>query len=135
MELASMIAREPLSEHRLCVCRAIAAFLRAYNDRIDDGRRQNLYRIAALVVGTRGSAAGSCAARAIIRHSDATPTCARSRSFKSCARWHAGRRTRRALTRRSTPTGHPLPSACSGATRWGRRHDRHVARLDEGACG
>jgi hypothetical protein len=57
MELASMLAREPFNDHPRSVCPVIGAFLRAYNDTIDDDRRQDLYRLAALVIGTRGSEA------------------------------------------------------------------------------
>jgi hypothetical protein len=53
MELASMIAGEPFTDHPRSVCPVIASFLRAYNDAIDDRRRQDLYRFAALAVGTR----------------------------------------------------------------------------------
>jgi hypothetical protein len=52
MELVSMLAGEPFSDAPLCACPIIGAFLRAYNDAIDDDRRQDLYRCAALVVGT-----------------------------------------------------------------------------------
>jgi hypothetical protein len=55
MELASMIAGEPFTDHPRSVCPVIASFLRAYNDAIDDRRRQDLYRFAALAVGTRES--------------------------------------------------------------------------------
>ncbi|HWE10965.1 MAG TPA: hypothetical protein VG325_16575 [Solirubrobacteraceae bacterium] len=55
MELASMIAGEPFTDHPRSVCPVIASFLRAYNDAIDDERRQDLYRFAALAVGTRES--------------------------------------------------------------------------------
>ena len=55
MELASMLAGERFSDHPKSVSRVIAAFLRAYNDAIDDTRRQDLYRCAAQVVGTRTS--------------------------------------------------------------------------------
>jgi hypothetical protein len=55
MELASMLAGEPFSDHPGCVCPAIGSFLRAYNDSIDDGRRQDLYEYASRVVGTRAS--------------------------------------------------------------------------------
>lgn len=57
MELASMLAGEPLSDHPQSVCPVIGAFLRAYNDRLDDCRRQDLYAYAAQVVGTRSTAA------------------------------------------------------------------------------
>lgn len=53
MELASMIAGEPFTDHPRSVCPVIAAFLRAYNDSIDDRRRQDLYRMASTAVGTR----------------------------------------------------------------------------------
>jgi hypothetical protein len=53
MELASMLAGEPFSDRPAAVCPVIGGFLRAYNDRIDDERRQDLYRYAAEVVGTR----------------------------------------------------------------------------------
>ena len=53
MELASMLAGEPFSDHPPSVCPVIGSFLRAYNDRIDDGRRQDLYAYAAKVVGSR----------------------------------------------------------------------------------
>jgi hypothetical protein len=51
-----MIAHEPFSDHPLSVCPVIAGFLRAYNDAIDDERRDDLYRYAAQVIGTRDSA-------------------------------------------------------------------------------
>jgi hypothetical protein len=53
MELASLLAGEPFSDRPDCVCPVIAAFLRAYNDSIDDHRRQDLYAYAAEVVGSR----------------------------------------------------------------------------------
>ena len=52
MELASMLAGEPFSDHPHSVSRPIAAFLRRYNDLLDDRRRQDLYPYAALAVGT-----------------------------------------------------------------------------------
>ncbi len=54
VELASLLAGEPFSDHPASVCPMIAAFLRVYNDLIDDVRRQDLYRYAAAAVGTRG---------------------------------------------------------------------------------
>jgi hypothetical protein len=57
MELASMLAEEPFSDRAGTVSPVIGAFLRTYNDGLDDERRQELYPIAALVVGTaRGRA-------------------------------------------------------------------------------
>jgi hypothetical protein len=55
MELASMLAGEPFSDHPASVCPVIGSFLRAYNDSIDDGRRQDLYAYASRVVGSRSS--------------------------------------------------------------------------------
>jgi len=56
MELASMLAGEQFSDHPKSVCPIIAAFLRGYNDAVDEERRQDLYRYAAEVVGSRGGA-------------------------------------------------------------------------------
>lgn len=52
MELASMLAGEPFSDHPRSVSRPVAAFLRRYNDLLDDRRRQDLYPYAARAVGT-----------------------------------------------------------------------------------
>ena len=52
MELASMLAGEPFSDHPHSVSRPIASFLRRYNDLLDDRRRQDLYPYAARAVGT-----------------------------------------------------------------------------------
>ena len=57
MELASMLAGERFTDHPKTVSPSIAAFLRAYNDRVDDERRQDLYALASACVGTRGSLA------------------------------------------------------------------------------
>ena len=55
MELASMLAGERFSDRPYCVSPAIGGFLRAYNDFIDDRLRQDLYRLASAVVGTRST--------------------------------------------------------------------------------
>jgi hypothetical protein len=52
MELASMLAHEPFSDRPASTSAVIGAFLRTYNDGIDDDRRQDLYPLAALIVGT-----------------------------------------------------------------------------------
>jgi hypothetical protein len=65
MELASMLASEPFSDHPRSVCPVVAAFLRAYNDGLPDDRRQDLYEYAAKVVGTAG---GRRLSRARARH-------------------------------------------------------------------
>jgi hypothetical protein len=54
MELASMLGGEAFTDHPACVCPAIGSFLRAYNDSLDDERREDLYEYASLVVGTHG---------------------------------------------------------------------------------
>jgi hypothetical protein len=55
MELASMLAGEPFSDHPAAVCPVIGACLRAYNDWTDDEHRRDLYPYAAKVVGTCSS--------------------------------------------------------------------------------
>lgn len=57
MELASMLAGESFSDRPHCVSPALGGLLRAYNDLIDDRRRQDLYAAASAVVGTRADAA------------------------------------------------------------------------------
>ena len=56
MELASMLAGEPFTDHPQSVCPVIGSFLRAYNDSVDEVKRQDLYAYAAKVVGTRATA-------------------------------------------------------------------------------
>jgi hypothetical protein len=53
MELASMLAGEPFTDHPVSVCPVIGSFLRSYNDSVDDRRRQALYEYASKVVGSR----------------------------------------------------------------------------------
>jgi hypothetical protein len=55
MELASMLAGEPFSDHPRAVCPVIAGFLRRYNDQLPDGQQDELYAYASLAVGTSGS--------------------------------------------------------------------------------
>jgi hypothetical protein len=55
MELASMLADERFSDRPATVSPVIGAFLRTYNDGIDDQRRQDLYPLASLIVGSAGS--------------------------------------------------------------------------------
>jgi hypothetical protein len=52
MELASMLAGETFSDRPTCVDPVIGGLLRAYNDSVDGERRQDLYRLAAEVVGS-----------------------------------------------------------------------------------
>src|SRR6185312_3126872 len=53
LELASMLAGDRFGDRPVSVCPVIGAILRAYNDNVDDCRRQDLYRFAADAVGTR----------------------------------------------------------------------------------
>lgn len=53
MELASMPAGEPFSDHPRCASRTVAAFLRCYNDSLNDKRRRQLYVYAAKGRGER----------------------------------------------------------------------------------
>jgi hypothetical protein len=50
MELASMLAHEPFSDRARSISPTIGAFLRTYNDGLDDARRQDLYRLAAAIL-------------------------------------------------------------------------------------
>src|SRR5918912_3551116 len=52
MELASMLAHEPFSDRARSISPTIGAFLRTYNDGVDDARRQDLYPVASAIVGT-----------------------------------------------------------------------------------
>jgi hypothetical protein len=52
MELASMLAHEPFSDRPRSVSPVIGAFVRTYNDGVDDDRRQDLYPVASEIVGT-----------------------------------------------------------------------------------
>jgi hypothetical protein len=52
MELASMLADEPFSDRARSISPTIGALLRTYNDGLDDVRRQDLYAVAAAIVGT-----------------------------------------------------------------------------------
>jgi hypothetical protein len=54
MELASMLADEPFTDRPGSASPVIAALLRTYNDGLSDDRRQELYPLASLIVGTAG---------------------------------------------------------------------------------
>jgi hypothetical protein len=57
MELASMLADERFSDKPRCVDPVLAAYLRAFNDRLGHADRQRLVPYAARAVGTRGGRA------------------------------------------------------------------------------
>jgi hypothetical protein len=61
MELSSMLANEPFTDHPASVCPVIGSVMRAYNDFVDDSARQDLYAYAARIVGSR---ADTCVERA-----------------------------------------------------------------------
>jgi hypothetical protein len=54
MELTSMLAGERFSDRPRCVDPVIAAFLRAFNDRLDTRAREGLRPYARAVIGTSG---------------------------------------------------------------------------------
>ena len=127
MELASMLAGGPFSDRPQGVCPVIGAFLRSYNDLVDDDGRQDLYAAAAAVIGTRSS-----------RHVEhlRLDRCAEMLDRLECER----SRLRRML-RRTTPV--PAPFATVTLERFGVRlarafqrsrgdgHMRALAFLDE----
>ncbi len=55
--VASTLADEPFSDRPENTSPVIAAFLRTYNDGLDDERRQDLFTLASLIVGTTGGRA------------------------------------------------------------------------------
>lgn len=55
VELAAFIAGEPWSDHPKCVSPSIAAFLRSWNDSLDDETRQILKPYAVKCIGTKGT--------------------------------------------------------------------------------
>jgi hypothetical protein len=52
MELASMLSEEPFTDRPRNASPVVGAFLRTYNDGLDDERRQDLYELASLIVGS-----------------------------------------------------------------------------------
>jgi len=55
MELSSLLGDDRFTDHPQSVCPAIAAFLRGYNDVVDDDLRSDLVATAAAVVGSRST--------------------------------------------------------------------------------
>jgi hypothetical protein len=55
-ELTSMLAGERFSDQPRTACPAVAAFVRGYNDGLDDAHRQDLYAVASLLVGSAADA-------------------------------------------------------------------------------
>ena len=97
MELASMLGGEPFSDRSRSVSPVIGAFLRTYNDGIDDKRRQELYPLAAEAVGTRSVSS------------------VQSERARMCLRWAQTRHnTRRRGVRRLLPRRPLLPDGRLG---------------------
>lgn len=75
MELASMLAGEPLTDRPRTVSPTLAGLLRGYNDGLDGERRQGLKAYAALSLGTARGRQAERARRQIVRawleHDDA----------------------------------------------------------------
>lgn len=67
MELASMLAGEPFTDHPRAVSPLLGSVLRGCNDGLDDRRRQALKRFASLSVGTAGTGGVEREREALIR--------------------------------------------------------------------
>jgi hypothetical protein len=108
MELASLLAGEPFSDRPACVSPVVAGFLRAYNDLLDDRRRQDLRESASAAVGSRAD-----------RRIEAERA-------RRCIEWTAARRPRSRpglLTKLLVRAGRQLDAAgtFAGAAAWGVR--------------
>jgi hypothetical protein len=68
MELASMLAHQPLTDHPSTVSPVVAALLRGYNDGLDAERRQSLKYYAAACLGTAGERPAERERRRELRH-------------------------------------------------------------------
>jgi hypothetical protein len=122
MELASMLAGETFTDHPESVSRTLAAFLRTYNDIVDDERRQDLYAYAAMAVGTTaGEELEKARARHLIQWSDGR--------WERRARWSPLARLQRRAGRKR------LSDDCESAARYAIRSlgklsdETHVAVL------
>ena len=137
MELASMLAGEDFSDRPASVCPVIAAFLRAYNDAIDDRRRQDLYRYASAAVGTRASTTVTRArARAVrrgarrVRRWPLAPVSRAARRARVASRDGAARRAPRARAAPLGRGGHAR--ALASSTSWSRRRPGRDDRAPRG---
>jgi hypothetical protein len=115
MELASMLAGERFSDHPRSVCPVIAAFMRSYNDQVDDRRRQDLYDYAAQSVGTRGNRhtrrARAELCRRFLERYEASPPPAAARALWLGQAEHIGRRAGTAAALCEQPHGHSIALA------------------------
>ena len=67
LEQLSYAAGEPFSDSPDCACPVLSAFVRALNDRLPHGQRQELSRYVRSLYGTRGSGQDEADRRALIR--------------------------------------------------------------------
>ena len=67
LEQLSYVAGEGHSDSPECACPVLSAFVRALNDRLPHGQRQELSRYVRLLYGTRGSGQDETDRRALIR--------------------------------------------------------------------
>ena len=134
MELASMLAGEPFTDHPRSVCPVIGAFLRSYNDRLDERWRQDLYEFAAKVVGTRSTRAverqraqmcSEWARRVSARGGPLPKLMVQSHQAGRLRRWYQGCHRERAARRAALAFG-----GCKHSCR-GRKldHELHLAAL------
>ena len=129
MELASMLAGEPFSDRPQAVCPVIGAYLRSYNDVVDDERRQDLYRYA--VRGDRVGRSGRApppSGRALPGRdrAPARPALARAPVAERAAGAVAARLVDRARARRHAPGPGAAALRPGGArTRAGARRRAH----------
>ena len=56
MEAVAWLAGEPHSDHPICTCPVLAAYVRALNDRMPDAVRQRLKDYLPILIGTRNEA-------------------------------------------------------------------------------
>lgn len=107
MELASMLAGEAFTDHPRSVSPMIAAFLRAYNDLVDDERRHDLFKYAADCVGTRASRATErLRAESLPPETDATLGARVTRRLSLPGRRRAARASTAAVELSRTPSRH-----------------------------
>jgi hypothetical protein len=125
MELASMLAGERFSDHPRSVSRTVAAFLRGYNDLLDDTRRQDLYLYAAWCVGTaEGEALERARIERLLTWADELWSLEAGRSW-----WARLRRAR--VRRRSTDPESAASYALRALHRAGCPHAEVLALVDQ----
>jgi hypothetical protein len=152
MELASMLAGEPFGDHPRAARPVSAAFLRAYNDELDDSRRQDLYLYAARVVGTNEGRHGERVRSRLLsewlsrrghrlplipampRHRRTLIASAAGRAMGANGDDEGHRSALELIDRliRATSTGRPAPARPAGPERLARRGHRGGGALGSG---